>query len=93
MKTIVHLHPNDNIAVSIKEISKGDLVSLKSNTIEVQETIQFGHKIAVTPIKKGTKIFKYGVPIGISTEEIGVGYHVHTHNIKSLYMSQFTNQE
>lgn len=42
-----------------------------------------GHKIASVNIKKGEKIFKYGYPIGIATEEIKKGEWVHTHNIKT----------
>lgn len=42
-----------------------------------------GHKYALREIKKGENIIKYGFPIGHATEDIAVGEHVHSHNIKT----------
>lgn len=42
-----------------------------------------GHKIALTDIKKGDNVIKYGYPIGHAIEDIKAGEHVHTHNIKT----------
>ena len=42
-----------------------------------------GHKTALFDIKKGEDIIKYGYPIGIATEDIKVGEHVHSHNMKT----------
>lgn len=42
-----------------------------------------GHKIALSDIKKGENVIKYGYPIGHATEDIAAGEHVHTHNVKT----------
>lgn len=42
-----------------------------------------GHKVALTDIKKGENVIKYGYPIGHAIEDIKAGDHVHTHNIKT----------
>lgn len=42
--------------------------------------IPFGHKAALVDIKAGESIVKYGVVIGIATENIDQGVHVHVHN-------------
>ena len=42
-----------------------------------------GHKYATTYIKKGDNVIKYGSPIGHATEDINVGDHVHSHNVKT----------
>lgn len=42
-----------------------------------------GHKQALSDIKKGENVIKYGFPIGHATEEIKKGEHVHTHNLKT----------
>lgn len=42
-----------------------------------------GHKIALSDIKKGENVIKYGYPIGHAVEDIKAGDHVHTHNIKT----------
>ncbi|MDP1993088.1 MAG: SAF domain-containing protein [Syntrophales bacterium] len=34
-------------------------------------------------MKKGDLIVKYGEPIGIATQDIRIGQHVHVHNLES----------
>ena len=53
----------------------------KLDTVEVN--LSDGHKYARFPIKKGDKVIKYGQVIGIATEDIAVGEHVHSHNMKT----------
>ncbi|MCH5198839.1 MAG: altronate dehydratase [Oscillospiraceae bacterium] len=49
----------------------------------VKVNSQNGHKYAARDIKKGESVIKYGFPIGIATESIHSGDHVHTHNLKT----------
>ena len=42
-----------------------------------------GHKVALTDIKKGERVIKYGESIGEATCDIKKGDWVHTHNLKS----------
>ena len=53
----------------------------KLDSVEVRP--ENAHKYAVRPIKKGDKVIKYGQVIGIATEDIGVGEHVHSHNMRT----------
>ena len=46
-----------------------------------------GQKIARIDIAKGHRVIKYGYPIGITTRDIAAGEHVHTHNIKTIYIN------
>lgn len=50
------------------------------DNVEVRDD---GHKYATTYIKKGDNVIKYGSPIGHATEDINVGDHVHSHNVKT----------
>ena len=50
------------------------------DNVEVREN---GHKYALTFIKEGENIIKYGSPIGHATQDIEKGEHVHTHNLKT----------
>ena len=45
--------------------------------------VPIGHKVALTDIKKGDTIWKYGQDIGIAKAKIGKGEHVHVHNVKT----------
>ncbi len=49
----------------------------------VRVNLENGHKYAVWNIASGEKIIKYGFPIGIATEDISEGEHVHSHNMKT----------
>ena len=49
----------------------------------VKVALENGHKYAVRDIVSGEKIIKYGFPIGIATEDIPNGGHIHSHNIKT----------
>lgn len=40
-----------------------------------------GHKIAVRAVPKGQPVFKYGHVIGMASQDIAVGDHVHGHNL------------
>lgn len=42
-----------------------------------------GHKIALTDIKNGDTIIKYGQDVGKAVADIQKGDHVHTHNMKT----------
>lgn len=81
------LHKEDNVAVALTEIPAQTNVELQVGTevvsLTVLENIRFGHKLAIKPIKQGEDVIKYGQVIGIATQEIKPGQHVHVHNIKS----------
>ena len=49
----------------------------------VEVNLEDGHKYALTDIKAGEHVIKYGNPIGHATCDIKVGEHVHTHNVKT----------
>lgn len=51
----------------------------KNDNVEVD--VNTGHKSAICDIKKGEKVIKYGYPIGVATEDIKKGEHVHSHNL------------
>ncbi len=79
----------DQVSVAVVDVKKGDTVEGwtmeddSTMTVTATEDIPLGHKMAVSPRKKGEKIIKYGVSIGIASESFEVGDHVHTHNLKT----------
>ena len=52
-------------------------------SVKVMGAIPLGHKIALTDIKEGDTLIKYGHDIGRSIANIGKGHHVHVHNAKT----------
>ena len=45
--------------------------------------VPIGHKIALTDIKAGDTVWKYGHDIGKAVANIAKGEHVHVHNLKT----------
>lgn len=80
---ILQINRKDNIAIALKEIEAGDIVKVKSQSIEVLNEIPLGHKIALKDIKKGDKVIRYGYEIGAAAEDIKKGEWVHSHNLKT----------
>jgi len=88
-KFIVH-DKSDNVGVAIEDLRAGEevvgvyLSESSLITIKVLNEVPLGHKIALTDLRAGDKIVKYGEVIGIATRDIRKGEHVHIHNIRSL---------
>jgi (2R)-sulfolactate sulfo-lyase subunit alpha len=45
--------------------------------------VPIGHKIALTDIRNGDTVWKYGHDIGKAIADIKKGQHVHVHNLKT----------
>ncbi len=51
--------------------------------LQAKMDVPIGHKIALTDIKKGDTVWKYGQDIGKAVADIRQGEHVHVHNLKT----------
>ena len=78
MFNIIKLNAKDNIAVAPMNIPLGTEVN---SNLKTENEIPYGHKISLVDIKKDELIYKYGQIIGIASEDIKKGSHVHTHNL------------
>ena len=54
-----------------------------SATVEAKNEVPLGHKLALTDLKEGDTIIKYGHDIGKVVKSIKKGDHVHVHNVKT----------
>lgn len=77
------IRPNDNIGVAVSLIAKGEQFSANSKTITALSEIGVGHKVALSDIKQGDGVFKYGMRIGSASSDIPSGEWVHSHNLKT----------
>ncbi|GAA5344366.1 UxaA family hydrolase [Planifilum fimeticola] len=84
-KTVM-LNPVDSVAVALSPIPAGAAVEVSCRgrrfTVVLRDAVEFGHKFAVVPIRKGQDVRKYGEVIGAATRDIRVGEHVHVHNVE-----------
>ena len=89
MNLALKVHAQDNVATIFAEgIEDGTVVAvldkrgIKQN-YTVKGEVPYGHKIALSPIRTGQRVIKYGEEIGIATRDIQPGEYVHIHNLDS----------
>ena len=81
------MDPRDNTATTLEEIAEGEIVRIDpAKAIQIKKKIKFGHKFAITDIREGEYIIKYGEIIGRAKVNIEKGDHVHVRNVISAYM-------
>lgn len=89
MKKAIRIDDKDNVATVTSDVELGENVEAISNEGEiiseyrVSGAVPFGHKIALTDLKEGDQVIKYGEVIGVASKSIGAGKWVHTHNVES----------
>lgn len=85
MKAIV-LNELDNVATAVVDIALGEPVEVRvgprRHTVKVMEAVPFGFKFSIRTIPKGEAVYKYGKPLGHSTQQIEEGVVVHNHNMQ-----------
>src|SRR5690349_15399982 len=83
----VQLHPADSVAVALRDLAQGDEAAIHGpeglRRVVVPEAIAMGHKLALSPMAAGSTVLKYGEAIGRLTADVGIGEHVHVHNLVS----------
>ncbi len=86
---LVH-SPKDNVGVIVVEDLKTgtDMSGVVTETdgdagVKANHDIPIGHKVALTDLKKGATVIKYGEDVGIMTKDAKKGDHVHIHNMKT----------
>jgi len=85
------LHPDDNVVVCRRAVTKGEHIVIDS-LIDViaRQSVDIGHKIARVDLPPAAKVIKYGVPIGSITAAVRAGEWIHLHNMKSDYIGAHT---
>jgi hypothetical protein len=82
----VILSEQDNVATALVDLPAGDYVldsGAAQAEITVPDDIRAGFKLALSDIRKGESVYKYGYIIGLATEDIEKGHCVHVHNLIS----------
>ncbi len=86
---LVH-NKKDTVGVIVIEGLKAGTQMMGVNTsnnstlrLKSKAHIPIGHKVALTDIKNGDTVWKYGQDIGKAVADIPKGGHVHVHNLKT----------
>ncbi|MEM7231926.1 MAG: UxaA family hydrolase, partial [Planctomycetota bacterium] len=80
MKRWITLHPTDNIAIALHDLSAGAELT---GGVLTRQPIARGLKVALRPIGEGEVILRYGERIGTAAQPIAAGALVHTNEIEA----------
>ena len=75
----LRIHSGDNVAVALKPIARGTVVSPGCTAIE---PIPAKHKVCTQSIAQGSHVIMYGVPVGLATCELQSGMRLTRQRIK-----------
>jgi altronate hydrolase len=73
----LRLNPRDQVAFACRDLEPG--TALENATCH--DRIPAGHKVALTAIASGESVRRYGQIIGVASQAIAPGRHVHVHNL------------
>lgn len=79
----IKIHVQDNVAVALADLAQGTEVTVDNHTVTLRQDVTRGHKFALSDIRKGTYVIKYGQPIGHALADIAAGEHIHAHNTRT----------
>ena len=78
---LILLNSADSVAVATRDIAAGSPYAMGGVAGATAQDIPSGHKLAVKSISPGEPVLKYGQVIGMATQPIAPGDHVHMHNL------------
>jgi altronate hydrolase len=81
-KSILKVHPDDNVIVALRDLAKGEEVRLNGHSYTVVEDIPAKHKFAEYTFAPGDRLKMYGVLVGKAQTEIPAGARISTSNVK-----------
>ncbi|MEY3674643.1 MAG: hypothetical protein RJB47_1351 [Pseudomonadota bacterium] len=79
MSPVIRIHAQDNVVIARQQLLGGTV--LVTEGVTVSGLVPPGHKVATCDIAQGQPVRRYGQIIGVATQPIAAGQHVHTHNL------------
>ena len=79
MSPVIRIHAQDNVVIARQQLLGGTV--LASEGVTVSGLVPPGHKVATRDIAQGEPVRRYDQIIGVATQAISAGQHVHTHNL------------
>lgn len=84
MEKFLHIHPTDNVVVALTDLRAGTTISVDNVTVVLKEDIPAGHKIALSELRVGDVVRKYGFPIGSLKADRPIGTLINEKYLKTL---------
>lgn len=78
----VLLNHRDTVVVCLRNFRSGEVLTFGEEQLTVRGDVPAGHKLAIRRLAVDQPVYKFGWPIGLATETIEPGDHVHSHNLR-----------
>lgn len=83
----------DHVAVAVADLRPGPATGAfvtgdDTFAIEVRHDVPLGHKVALRDLPAGEEVVEYGVQVGVTSQDVRAGDHVHDHNLRSARWHQ-----
>lgn len=78
---ILRLTESDAVGVALRTLVAGESIELAGSQLTINQRIMKGHKVALRDMPSGFRVTKYAQLIGLASEPVRAGDHVHTHNL------------
>lgn len=85
------VHPRDNVLVALSQLDAGFQLPAPWS-LTLPQDVPAGHKLALQPLKAGDSVVKYGYAIGVLTQDVPAGGHIHSHNLKTALDGELSYQ-
>ena len=83
---VLRIHPDDNVCVATRALAAGTKIVCGGVSFKLAHDVALGAKLALAALPSGTKVLKFGEPIGTLTAPVPLGGYVHTQNLESDYL-------
>jgi len=81
-KSVLKVHPDDNVIVALRDLTKGEEVQLDGRSYILAEDIPAKHKFTQQDFAAGDSLIMYGVLVGKVQYDIPAGTRISTSNVK-----------
>ena len=81
-RTALKLHPNDNVLIALRDLHKGDPISVAQHSFSLTSDVPAKHKFAATDLAPGAAVLMYGVLVGKATQSVPQGSALNVLNIR-----------
>ncbi|HEU0367627.1 MAG TPA: UxaA family hydrolase, partial [Candidatus Acidoferrum sp.] len=81
-RAALKLHPNDNVLIALRDLHKGDPISVAQHSFSLTSDVPAKHKFAATDLAPGAAVLMYGVLVGKATQSVPQGSALNVLNIR-----------
>jgi altronate hydrolase len=78
---VLRLAAADNVGVALRTLMPGESIDIAEHAISINQRIAKGHKVALCDLPAESRVVKYAQLIGLASQAIAAGEHVHSHNL------------